>query len=168
VRTSAPSMAERRRSQDAFPRASPLPHLPAGLTIEKKKPGRKPLEANYHVPSSGNIIDRVEITKIPVTGSNGSSSTGGLDLSSRAGKDRGAEDDNAPLNLSMRSEDGDSGTKTFAPFPAASQAPSDYYASQVAVPPPAVTPVPSGAGQRVPGRADPAAATGLGAAVAPA
>ena len=58
VRTSAPSMAERRKSQDAFPRASPLLHLPAGLTIEKKKPGRKPLDANYLMPSSGNIIDR--------------------------------------------------------------------------------------------------------------
>merc|ERR1719402_916843 len=53
VRTSAPTMAERRKSQDAFPRASPLPQLPAGLTIEKKKPGRKPLDANYHVASSG-------------------------------------------------------------------------------------------------------------------
>jgi len=141
VRTSAPSMAERRRSQDAFPRASPLPQLPAGLTIEKKKPGRKPLEANYHVPSSGNIIDRVEITKIPVAGTNGSYA--GLDLSARP-KER--EEDCAPLNLSMRSDDGDGEPpaqtvreprreSTFPAalptFPATSQPlPSDYYASQ--------------------------------------
>ena len=137
MRTSAPSMAERRKSQDAFPRASPLPQLPAGLTIEKKKPGRKPLDANYHVASSGNIIDRVEITKIPVSNTNGSYS--GLDLSSRS-KER--EDDCAPLNLSMKSDDGDSeppGQTVREPrrdsysssFPAAAnQLPSDYYASQ--------------------------------------
>ena len=138
MRTSAPSMAERRKSQDAFPRASPLPQLPAGLTIEKKKPGRKPLDANYHVASSGNIIDRVEITKIPVSNTNGSYS--GLDLTARS-KER--DDDCAPLNLSMKSEDGDSEPPTHAvretrrdssyssSFPAAaSQLPSDYYASQ--------------------------------------
>ena len=131
-------MAERRKSQDAFPRASPLPQLPAGLTIEKKKPGRKPLDANYHVASSGNIIDRVEITKIPVSNTNGSYS--GLDLTARS-KER--DDDCAPLNLSMKSEDGDSEPPTHAvretrrdssyssSFPAAaSQLPSDYYASQ--------------------------------------
>lgn len=138
MRTSAPSMAERRKSQDAFPRASPLPQLPAGLTIEKKKPGRKPLDANYHVASSGNIIDRVEITKIPVSNTNGSYS--GLDLTARS-KER--DDDCAPLNLSMKSEDGDSEPPAHAvretrrdssyssSFPAAaSQLPSDYYASQ--------------------------------------
>ena len=139
MRTSAPSMAERRKSQDAFPRASPLPQLPAGLTIEKKKPGRKPLEANYHVSGSGNVVDRVEITKIPVSASNGSYT--GLDLSASRPKER--EDDNAPLNLSMRSDEGDGQPLALTvreprreappPFPSAfpaAQLPSDYYASQ--------------------------------------
>ena len=75
-----------------------IPNIPPGLTIERKKPGRKPLEANYHLPSSGQVIDRVEITKIPLA--NGSSSAP-LDMSSKA---RPAESEGeAPLNLSMKS-----------------------------------------------------------------
>ena len=41
-----------------------IPNLPPGLSIERKKPGRKPLDPNYHIPSSGQVIDKVEITKM--------------------------------------------------------------------------------------------------------
>ena len=109
-----------------------IPNIPPGLTIERKKPGRKPLEANYHLPSSGQVIDRVEITKIPLA--NGSSSAP-LDMSS---KSRAAETEGeAPLNLSMKS-DSDSplslttkrkdSTEKDGGFPASSKIPSDYYA----------------------------------------
>ena len=78
-----------------------IPNIPPGLTIERKKPGRKPLDPNYHIPSSGQVIDKVEITKIPM--SNGSSSPAPLDMT----KSRVTEDDaagDAPLNLSMKAD----------------------------------------------------------------
>ena len=78
--------------------SSPIPNIPAGLTIEKKKPGRKPMDPNYHVPSSGQMINRVEITKIPMT--NGTS--GPLDMSKH--NDSKPLDEDAPLNLSMKSD----------------------------------------------------------------
>ena len=40
-----------------------IPNIPPGLTIERKKPGRKPLDPNYHLASSGQVIDRVEFRK---------------------------------------------------------------------------------------------------------
>ena len=113
-----------------------IPNIPPGLTIERKKPGRKPLEANYHLPSSGQVIDRVEITKIPLAnGSSSGSSSAPLDMSS---KSRPAETEGeAPLNLSMKSESEsplslttkrkDSAEKDGG-FPASSKIPSDYYA----------------------------------------
>ena len=109
-----------------------IPNIPPGLTIERKKPGRKPLEANYHLPSSGQVIDRVEITKIPLA--NGSSSAP-LDMSSKA---RPAESEGeAPLNLSMKSESEaplsltkkrKDSTEKDGGFPTSSKIPSDYYA----------------------------------------
>ena len=78
-----------------------IPNIPPGLTIERKKPGRKPLDPNYHIPSSGQVIDKVEITKIPL--SNGSSSSPApLDMTkSRVEEDTAGD---APLNLSMKAE----------------------------------------------------------------
>merc|ERR1712106_593799 len=122
---------------------SPIPNIPAGLTIEKKKPGRKPMDPNYHVPSSGQMIDRVEITKIPMT--NGTS--GPLDMSKH--NDSKPLDEDAPLNLSMKS-DSDNASVCDQPLSltikdkekdgekdgvanytsSASKIPSDYYASQ--------------------------------------
>jgi len=123
-------------------RSSPIPNIPAGLTIEKKKPGRKPMDPNYHVPSSGQMIDRVEITKIPVPSRNGSSTP--VDMSKK-------DEDDAPLNLSMKSEsDLNSSVASDQPLALtvnnkkdkekdlmasyyasnASKIPSDYYASQ--------------------------------------
>ena len=77
-----------------------IPNIPPGLTIERKKPGRKPLDPNYHVPSTGPMIDRVEITKIPM--SNGTTNhSAPLDMT----KSRSVDDDtDAPLNLSMKSD----------------------------------------------------------------
>jgi len=125
--------------------SSPIPNIPAGLTIEKKKPGRKPMDPNYHVPSSGQMIDRVEITKIPMT--NGTSSTSPLDMSKTT--DSKPLDEDAPLNLSMKS-DSDNASVCDQPLSltikdkekdgekdllsnytsSASKIPSDYYASQ--------------------------------------
>ena len=126
------SQGARARAQEADSSSVSIPNIPPGLTIERKKPGRKPLEANYHLPSSGQVIDRVEITKIPLA--NGSSSAP-LDMSS---KSRPAETEGeAPLNLSMKSESEsplslttkrkDSAEKDGG-FPASSKIPSDYYA----------------------------------------
>ena len=79
-----------------------IPNIPPGLTIERKKPGRKPLDPNYHLASSGQVIDRVEITKIPLA--NGSSAAP-LDMSSKARtSESSSADGEAPLNLSMRPE----------------------------------------------------------------
>eukprot|EP00092_Neocalanus_flemingeri_P068100 GFUD01083168.1.p1 GENE.GFUD01083168.1~~GFUD01083168.1.p1 ORF type:complete len:2042 (+),score=445.04 GFUD01083168.1:252-6377(+) len=123
--------------------SSPIPNIPAGLTIEKKKPGRKPMDPNYHVPSSGQMIDRVEITKIPMT--NGTSVP--LDMSKH--NDNKPLDEDAPLNLSMKS-DSDNASVCDQPLSltikdkendgekdllssyssSASKIPSDYYASQ--------------------------------------
>lgn len=90
-------------------RDSPLLTLPAGLTIEKKKPGRKPIDPNYHVQSTGDVIDRVEITRIPRNGA-------ALDM--RKSMDREGE---TPLNLSLKSEP--------APQNKSSHQ-SEYYASE--------------------------------------
>ena len=123
--------------------SSPIPNIPAGLTIEKKKPGRKPMDPNYHVPSSGQMIDRVEITKIPMT--NGTS--GPLDMSKH--NDSKPLDEDAPLNLSMKS-DSDNASVCDQPLSltikdkekdgekdllstyssSASKIPSDYYACE--------------------------------------
>ena len=125
--------------------SSPIPNIPAGLTIEKKKPGRKPMDPNYHVPSSGQMIDRVEITKIPMT--NGTSSTSPLDMSKTT--DSKPLDEDAPLNLSMKS-DSDNASVCDQPLSltikdkekdgekdllsnytsSASKIPSDYYACE--------------------------------------
>lgn len=76
-----------------------IPNIPPGLTIERKKPGRKPLDPNYHIPSSGQVIDKVEITKIPL--SNGASQAP-LDMTkSRVEEDTAGD---APLNLSMKAD----------------------------------------------------------------
>ena len=122
--------------------SSPIPNIPAGLTIEKKKPGRKPMDPNYHVPSSGQVIDRVEITKIPL--SNGTAAP--LDMSKPT--ESKALDEDAPLNLSMKSDsdnasvcdqplsltvkgkekDGEKEATNFTS--SASKIPSDYYACE--------------------------------------
>ena len=126
-------MAERRKSQDAFPRASPLPQLPAGLTIEKKKPGRKPLDANYHVASSGNIIDRVEITKIPVSGVNGTASSaspkGDDDAPLNLSMKSGGEEDDQPLSLTKNDKEKDLMSSYYSS--AAAKIPSEYYACKL-------------------------------------
>ena len=122
--------------------SSPIPNIPAGLTIEKKKPGRKPMDANYHVHSSGQVIDRVEITKIPL--SNGTAAP--LDMSKHT--ESKPLDEDAPLNLSMKSDSDNAsvcdqplsltvkgkdkgGEKEAANFTSsASKIPSDYYACE--------------------------------------
>ena len=117
-----------------------IPNIPPGLTIERKKPGRKPLDPNYHLTSSGQVIDRVEITKIPLA--NGSSAAP-LDMSSksRATESQSSEGE-APLNLSMRTESDspislttkrkDEAEKERGQQPR-SKIPSDYYACKSAI-----------------------------------
>ena len=132
VKTVGGSQGGRAKGAESDSSSVSIPNIPPGLTIERKKPGRKPLEANYHLPSSGQVIDRVEITKIPLA--NGSSSAP-LDMSS---KSRPAETEGeAPLNLSMKSESEvplsltkkrKDSTEKDGGFPASSKIPSDYYA----------------------------------------
>ncbi len=59
--------------------ASP-PTIPAGLTIERKRPGRKSIDSDGgHIPSSlqaADMVDKVEITKVPINASSASSSLG--------------------------------------------------------------------------------------------
>ena len=103
------------------------------------------MDPNYHVPSSGQMIDRVEITKIPMT--NGTSSTSPLDMSKTT--DSKPLDEDAPLNLSMKS-DSDNASVCDQPLSltikdkekdgekdllsnytsSASKIPSDYYACE--------------------------------------
>lgn len=119
-----PAGSESSGSSNSF--RSSLPSLPPGLTIEKKKPGRKPLDPNYHVPSSGQLIDRVEITKIPA-------SNGALDMRRGGAKKEkeGEEEDDAPLNLSIRSGSADSaaGSTSLERSTPTSRSSADYYAS---------------------------------------
>ena len=167
-------------SGNASPGLPSIPNIPAGLTIEKKKPGRKPLDPHYHVPSSGHAVDRVEITKIPLN--NGSPAP--LDMTSRAAQpDNSQQQEDAPLNLSMRSEGEQAGEKA-EPLSltakgkergqegeAPAHLPADYYACKY---PPrlcrtlVVIFCSTSAERSVPGRANPAAAARLGAAVPPA
>ena len=120
-----------------------IPNIPPGLTIERKKPGRKPLDPNYHVPSSGPMIDRVEITKIPVQ-TNGSSNHGAAAAPLDMSKARPAEEEgDAPLNLSMKAVADQEASSCEPPAltikrkssmdresSAASTIPSDYYACE--------------------------------------
>ena len=89
------------RSENSVPGSVSIPNIPPGLTIERKKPGRKPLDPNYHIPSSGQMIDKVEITKIPLSNGSGSSPAP-LDMS--RGRVEAGEAGDAPLNLSMKAD----------------------------------------------------------------
>ena len=128
VPTGATSRNKPELESSSVPSVS-IPNIPPGLTIERKKPGRKPLDPNYHLASSGQVIDRVEITKIPLA--NGSSGAP-LDMSSKArNSESNSADGEAPLNLSMRSESETPvslTTKRKEEDGARSKIPSDYYA----------------------------------------
>ncbi len=111
-----------------------------GLTIERKKPGRKPMDPDNHIPSSGPMVDRVEITKVPVNavagagatsssplgGANGRSCSPSVSITARdfpsssSGGDIGSS-----LSLSVRPTSAATITST-----SAEKIPSDYYASQ--------------------------------------
>ena len=92
------------RSENSVPGSVSIPNIPPGLTIERKKPGRKPLDPNYHIPSSGQMIDKVEITKIPLSNGSGSSPAP-LDMSrGRVEAGEAGEAGDAPLNLSMKAD----------------------------------------------------------------
>ena len=113
-----------------------IPNIPPGLTIERKKPGRKPLDPNYHIPTSGQVIDKVEITKIPL--SNGSASIQApLDMTKGRVEDDTAGD--APLNLSMKADSGSDACeppaltikrKSSVERDTGGKIPSDYYACE--------------------------------------
>ena len=113
-----------------------IPNLPPGLSIERKKPGRKPLDPNYHIPSSGQVIDKVEITKIPL--SNGSASNQApLDMTKGRVEDDTTGD--APLNLSMKADSGSDACeppaltikrKSSVERDSGGKIPSDYYACE--------------------------------------
>ena len=124
---------------------SALPNIPPGLTIERKKPGRKPLDPNYHLPTNGPMIDKVEITKIPMSNGSSNHHSAPLDMSkSGAGGAGGDNDADAPLNLSMKSD-----AESCEPpaltvkrkksvekellnnFPSNAKIPSDYYACKL-------------------------------------
>ena len=117
-----------------------IPNIPPGLTIERKKPGRKPLDPNYHVSSGGPLVDKVEITKIPM--SNGSSNHAAAPLDMTKGNSKSSQDDvDAPLNLSMKSDSDNSEPPALtikrkssveqdllSNFTSSAKIPSDYYA----------------------------------------
>ena len=118
-----------------------IPNIPPGLTIERKKPGRKPLDPNYHVTSSGPLVDKVEITKIPMSnGSSNHNNAAPLDMS-KGSKSSSQDDGDAPLNLSMKSESDNSEPPALtikrkssmeqdllSNFTSSAKIPSDYYA----------------------------------------
>ena len=101
------------------------------MTIERKKPGRKPMDPDNHIPSSGTMVDRVEITKVPVNvstsgGTNGNRSCSpSVSITTRDFPSSSTASDVAGgLNLSVRP------TSAATITPGAGGIPSDYYASQ--------------------------------------
>ncbi len=111
------------------------PAIPPGLTIERKKPGRKPMDPDNHVASasaSAPMVDRVEITKVPINssssaasgGSNGRSDSPSVSITAR---DFPASSSHALSSL-MLSTSSDTNAATITPT--SSKIPSDYYATQ--------------------------------------
>ena len=145
VKTQPAGPKSRKRSADGSPFGgnngappSPgMPNIPAGLTIEKKKPGRKPMDPNYHVPSTGELIDRVEITKIP-SGLNGNSSAKDGAPAAAGGEEetplnlslKCESDNEQPLSLVTKKDSRGKEKDLLASYygAAASKIPSDYYA----------------------------------------
>lgn len=98
--------------------ATTVSFLCTGLTIERKRPGGTPSS------TASPIVDKVEITKIPVVPNNGTSSPRDFSFAKA--------DDETPLNLSMKSSKDSASPYTYGDMAsisvAAKQIPSDYYA----------------------------------------
>lgn len=91
------------------------PNIPAGLTIERKKPGR----GHDHHRTSSPVVDKVEITKVPI------SSNGVSHQREFTSKTLSTSSVDAPLNLSLKTST-NSNSDVFQN--AASKIPSEYYA----------------------------------------
>ncbi|XP_059099037.1 bromodomain adjacent to zinc finger domain protein 2B-like [Tigriopus californicus] len=117
----------RKKTISLDPSTSPPTSLPSGLTIERKKPGRKSTSNN-----AVHAEDRVEITKIPVApGSNGSSGLPKDFSFPRSHVDEPASVGDSPLNLSMKSSgSGAPSASDLLKGLSASKIPPEYYASQ--------------------------------------
>jgi hypothetical protein len=87
------------------------PNIPAGLTIERKRPGKHDQDHRTASP----VVDKVEITKVPVS-TNGVTSQQSRDFSTFGVKNSTSTAD-APLNLSLKTSSND-----------LSKIPSEYYA----------------------------------------
>ena len=95
------------------------PNIPAGLTIERKRAGK-----NDDHRTASPVVDKVEITKVPVTSANGvTSSQHHRDFSPFGQKNSGSSNADAPLNLSLKTSNDMYQNKSDA-----SKIPSEYYA----------------------------------------
>ena len=114
------------------------PTIPQGLTIERKRPGRRSIDSDGG-GSSGrllNLVDKVEITKVPVGANNGRNSPRGGFLS-RLNKT--STDSDPALNLSSKPTSAatissimSSSSSSPDYFGAANKKiPSDYYACKI-------------------------------------
>ena len=98
------------------------PNIPAGLTIERKRAGGKNVDHRTASP----IVDKVEITKVPVTSANGVTSSQHhhhRDFSPFGQKNSASSNADAPLNLSLKTSNDVYQNKSDA-----SKIPSEYYA----------------------------------------
>ena len=93
------------------------PNIPSGLTIERKRAGK-----NDDHRTASPVVDKVEITKVPVTSSNGVTSSH-RDFSPFGQKNSGSSNADAPLNLSLKTSNDMYQSKSDA-----SKIPSEYYA----------------------------------------
>jgi hypothetical protein len=100
------------------------PNIPAGLTIERKRPGKP----DHDHRTSSPVVDKVEITKVPVsTSSNGVS--GHRDFMPFGSKNASSSSD-APLNLSLKTNSNTLSKDSYQNnlSDTASKIPSEYYA----------------------------------------
>jgi len=103
------------------------PNIPAGLTIERKKPGKS--DHDHHRTSSP-VVDKVEITKVPVS-SNGVSQQREFSSKNLSTSSAGTSAD-APLNLSLKTSMTTNSKDAFqSPSMSLSKIPSEYYACKL-------------------------------------